>query len=236
MSAAARAAVIRFRGAPDGLTAVVPGTAFGRRGLLRVGPARKGQEATEFTVHATALEGVTHLQLALPTTTPAGKVEAKLVLADGEIDAILEIDPLTDVDVFPDTLRLSGKPKDRVSVEITVVNRGNVDAEVRGAYVFGLFAVDGAERAVHRALSAKSVEGRGRVDTLADSLAEEHGGIVRVKVEEGAGPLGPGEARAVRAQLTLPESLRPGRTYSGTWPIEDARYYVRLQVTEEVVK
>jgi hypothetical protein len=53
---------------------------------------------------------------------------------------------------------------------------------------------------------------------------------VRVAIREGAGPLEPGAMRELRATLRVSDHLKPGRTYWGTWPLLNLKYYVRVFV------
>jgi hypothetical protein len=38
----------------------------------------------------------------------------------------------------------------------------------------------------------------------------------------------PGESRTLALTLALPDRLRAGHTYWGTWPLDYLRYYVRV--------
>jgi hypothetical protein len=168
------------------------------------------------------------LRLHLPRNTPPGTYEGTLRVGAREEPVVVTVDPEVFLRLLPDRLVFEAAPGAHVPFDLTFLNLGNVPVDVRGAYAFGLFDVSGAERAIAKMATAKSVEGHGRVDILADALAEEHGGLVRVKVESGAGALSPGETRDVKVTIHVPDRIRSGQTYWGTWPIHNMRYYVRI--------
>ncbi len=81
-----------------------------------------------------------------------------------------------------------------------------------------------------RALRAKLGEGEQRVDRFFEELVESHGGQGRVTVIEGAGRLEPGQSRALRCGLDVPELAKPGRTYTGGWEPAWAGHLLVLEV------
>jgi hypothetical protein len=225
---------LRFRGTPGSLAAAVrdPDT-IPRRVPVRVamgGDAKKG--ASDLVVRATRIEGDMMLQMALPARTPPGTYEGTVDL-DGETRAVvIDVEPEVEIQVVPDQLTLQASPGDKVPVELTIANAGNVAVEIRGAYALGIFASGGLERALHRAYTDKLPDGTRRVDYLGDRLADEHGGIVRIAVDAGEGVIESGDVRTVTFNFHIPSGLQSGRTYTGTLPLHDVRYHVRLVVVE----
>jgi len=131
----------------------------------------------------------------------------------------------------PDRLALTGAAGARIAAALTVANLGNVAVTVRAAYAIGLFEVGGVDRAIGRSFGGDAATGERRIDSLVDAMADAHGGAMRVKVDSGSGEIAPGAWRTLGVTFTLPARLRAGVTYWGTWPLDYARYYVR--VTEE---
>jgi hypothetical protein len=134
--------------------------------------------------------------------------------------------------MYPPNLSLAGQPGGRIEVDLVVANVGNVGCELRELYVFGLFETQGVESAIGRSLRAELAENERRADRLVDELAASHGGLVRVSVLQGAGELAPQEVRDLRVAFHLPNELKTRRAYSGTIPIHNLRYYVRIEVAE----
>ena len=68
--------------------------------------------------------------------------------------------------------------------------------EVGRAHAFGVFDEGGVECAFGRAAVATLSPGERRIDRFADALAEMYGGLVRIFVDAGTGPVQPGAASA----------------------------------------
>jgi hypothetical protein len=226
---------LRFRGTPGSLSAALPrDEPTPRRFPVRVAltSEKKKKGAEPIVTRASRVENDLVLQMALPARTPPGTYEGTIEVEGEQRAVVIEVEPEIELQIVPDQLTLRAAPGDRVAVSLTIANAGNVAVDLRRAYAFGVFAAGGLERALHRTYVDERPEGERRVDYLFDRLAEEHGGVVRVAVEAGAGSLEPGEARDVRMNFHVPERLARGRTYSGTLPVHDLRYYVRLVLAE----
>jgi len=147
---------------------------------------------------------------------------------DGREHAVeIVVEPEVLLRLVPARLVFEASPGERVPFELTLVNSGNVAVDIRGAYAFGLFDVAGPERAIAR-LVADTKEGQRRVDAFADAVADEHGGLIRVKVDAGEGTIEPGAATELKITIHVPDRVRPGHTYWGTWPLHNLKYYVRI--------
>ena len=231
MSAAASTRTIRFRGTPGDLAAAV--SHAGRiPGRLPVRIILDPDDKEGYVAQAIRLEDDLVLQMTVPARTPPGTYRASIEV-DGETQsAEVIVEPEIEVQIVPDQLTFQAAPGRHVPVDLTIANAGNVAFELRKANAFGVFASGGLERALHRAYTDKRPDGERRIDYLGERLAEEHGGVVRVAVEEGAGMIEPGEARDVRFNFHVPSNLTVGRTYTGTLPIHDLRYYVRMIILE----
>ena len=235
---------LRFRGTPGDLTAAVSdpevtARRFPVRLALESSAAWRGQPPV--AARAFRMAGDMLLQMSLPARTPPGTYEGTIEVDGEEHAVVIEVEPEVELQLAPDQLTLRGAPGDRLSAELTVLNTGNTAAEIRRAYAAGLFAVGGVERALHRVYTerpqAAGDEGKGGheerpIDRLFGHFAEEHGGLLRIAVDDGAGDIEPGEARALRVTFAVPERLTRGRIYTGTWALHDLRYYIRLIVSD----
>ena len=94
----------------------------------------------------------------------------------------------------------------------------------------GIFMEGGVERALHRAYVGRLESGQRRVDALAENLARAHGGLVKMRVQEGAGEIAPGEVRQLAVALEVPADLEGGRVYGGNWELANLVYPVTLRV------
>ena len=172
----------------------------------------------------------TRLRFSLPESTPPGIYEGTMLI-EGQIYPInVEVVPHSYLVILPRQLSLELPPSREAIVDLMLANSGNVPCEIAKVYAFGIFDVDGAERSIGAAFRDSAAKGQGRLDRLLDEAADNHGGLVRVNIREGAGIIDPGAQRELRAALRFSDRLKPGHTYSGTWPLFNLKYYVRISV------
>jgi hypothetical protein len=179
-------------------------------------------------------EGLQEVRLTLPRHTPPGAYEGIVDTAEGERPVRIEVEPEIELDIVPGQLLLTGAPGERVSTELTLSNLGNVTVEIRRAYQLGLYAIGGLERAIRRAF-AEPGEAQG-ANRVFDHMADEHGGLVRIEVGEGAGDLEPGMVRDLSVTFRIPDGIDPDRIYAGTWALYDLRYYVQVMPSRATSK
>ena len=127
----------------------------------------------------------------------------------------------------PRRLSVEVAPGGTASVELTILNTGNVPRDLSGASTFCIFDGQGTEHAFWAALATDPPEGKQRIDVLLDDLAESHGGLVTARVEKGAA-VEPGESRDVRLTLRFSDRLQPGKRYAGSWRVDGLRIPVRV--------
>jgi hypothetical protein len=175
-------------------------------------------------------DGASHVRLSLPPTTPPGTYEGNLRAGTLQLPMSVEVEPYPSLRLAPAQLVLEAEPNATADAHVTALNDGNVPLEIPRASAFGLFDVEGAERGVRAAFTGTPARGRTRLDHLVEELADNHGGLVRVQVAEGAGSLDPGEVRPLLLRLRFSDTLERDRTYSGTWSLHTLRYYVRVTV------
>ena len=144
--------------------------------------------------------------------------------------ARVEVDAAPALRVIPEQLRLRAHPGDQVATDLTLLNQGNVPVDLRRVQPFGIFLAGGLERALRRAYVDKLSKGERRVDVIADNLAEAHGGLVKMKLQNGYGALAPGELRSLEVMLELPAGLAAGSTYAGNWELAGLVYPVTVTV------
>jgi hypothetical protein len=219
---------VKFRGTPRALVAAVGQAAAERGGVhaVRFDAAATGR-ARALDAVAVSVAADPIVRLNLPSDTPPGTYSARMNIGGRDQAVEIVVEPEIVLRLLPARLVFDARPGERVPFELTLMNTGNVAVELRSAYAFGVFDVAGPERAIGKMVGEVG-EGKRRIDVLADAVAEEHGGLVRVKVEKGAGEIVPGTSQDLAVTIYVPERLRPGHTYWGTWPIHNLKYYVRI--------
>ncbi len=178
-------------------------------------------------------ETATWVRFSLSLTTPAGTYPGEVRLADATYPIVVDLEGKAALHLSPRNLTLTSRAGANITVDLTAANTGNAPGLIPETGRFGLFPAQALERSIAEAVSAPAAEGRARVDTLMNKMADEHGGFVRLKVAEGAGPLGPGEFRNLKVKLRLPDALKRGQSYSGSWMIEKFRFRIWVDVSAQ---
>jgi hypothetical protein len=230
-------APLRFRGTPRTLEALAPLAVDMPADTTLVLEAAGGRAAAPIAPVALQAEaagaGATWLRFDLPQSTPPGTYKGGVKIGQDRYPVTIEVQPLPDLDVTPSQLNLTVAPGASETVELTLVNNGNVPVTIERAYAFNLLEPDAIEAAVHGALREPGRSGDERLHRFAEQLAERHGGLVRVAVEAGAGTLDPGEFREIRAVLRFGKELRQGAIYTTTWAIANLNLWIEVAVKAE---
>jgi hypothetical protein len=237
------ATLIRFRGSPSYVQALTPlvfqdvvATGIPRLDLkLPQSDTKSDAKAEPLNLQAEgAGQSATWLRFSMPEATPPGTYEGTVLIGAERYPSVVEVDARSLIVISPAHLLLQGAPGDELTANLSVINSGNIPCEIPKAQKIGLLDMVGAERAVGIALRGGVQRGEERVAMFAEELAKSHGGRIALNVEEGAGTLAPGEFRHLSVTLRLPDNLKPGRTFGGTWMLLNLSYYVEVQVTEGI--
>lgn len=222
---------LRFRGIPQSLTGVVPDRDDGD---LDVGVSFRRPGADEPEEVAVSYDPDPRvLRLSLPSDVGPGTYAGTLRMGTGERAVELEVEAAPGLRVIPEQLRIGARPGQTVDVELVLLNHGNVPVEVRRTQAIGIFMQGGVERALHRAYVEKLEKGQRRVDVLAETLAEAHAGLVKMRLRKGYGSVAPGELRQLAASLDVPAGAAAGRTYGGNWELANLVYPVTITVLDD---
>lgn len=155
-------------------------------------------------------------RLRLARSTPPGHYLATLRSADGSAREIaIDVEPRQRLRVKPNALRFRGTPESAVSATLSIENRGNVAVEIAETQVSGVFDDNGIEDALASVYRLETDDVQKIVGQLFKRLREAHGGLMKLRVTEGAGTLGLGERRNVTFETVLAAKLRGGHRYHG---------------------
>jgi hypothetical protein len=220
---------IVFRGPPNRLATLLPPA--GAAGKETEAPAAtlRGAEVRALSVResARAGAGARRATLRLPRTTPPGTYRGSAEIAGEQVSIVAEVEGRPRFEADPRRIELEAGPGETATVDVALVNTGNVPFDLSGASEFCLFDGRGVEHAFWAALAAEPPKGKQRIDVLLDDLAESHGGLVAVKVANG-GVIEPGESRDVKLTLRFSDRLHSGKRYAGSWRVEGLRIPVRV--------
>jgi hypothetical protein len=230
-------ATIHFRGAPTDIEGLVP-IAF--QDVVSVGlpllymsmPQSKNQGEPFSAQVESAGQSATLLRFSLPETPP-GTYEAMTLIGTNRYATVIEVVARPLLVVSPSHLSLQSSPGSETDADLSIVNAGNVTCDIPKALKLGLLDQRGPERAFGMALREHAKDGYERINRFTEELANSHSGQVSVVVQEGSGPLGPGELRRLRISLRVPDRLKAGQLYSGTLMLLNLSYYIEIQVISE---
>jgi hypothetical protein len=206
----------------------VPGN---QRQAIAVEVALPGMDSAQPVRALTAPVGQTHtrVRLMLAASTPPGTYHATVHTPGGDVAAVALVQERPYLTLTPSLLRLAVPPGGEADQHITAYNAGNTPCEIRRAYAFGLFESAGLDRAVGAGLQA-DVSGLDRLATMVDSVADSHGGLVRVTVRDGTGVLDPEEARQLVTAWRFSDRLKAGAEYFATWRLYNLSMAVLVDV------
>lgn len=227
---AAERSLVLFRGVPSNLTGVLRVRANSDSEIiLLVTGLSEAKEPVEVAVQADSDPRI--LRIFLPPDTVPGTYAAVLSVDGSDRGARVDVEPSPHLRVFPEQLRIIARAGEDVPRSLTMLNAGNVAIEIRKVQAFGVILSGGIERALRRAYVTRLVPEQRRIDVIADSLAEAHGGLVKMALSAGAGTLAPGEVRTIDVSVRLPDDLTSGGEYTGNWELAGLVYPVTIQVT-----
>lgn len=227
-----------FRGPPDRLASVlqvagaqVAGAGGARQAAREPAASLRGAEVRGLTVRTLERSGLDarRATLRLPRSTPPGTYQGSAEIEGQKIPIVAEVEERPRLEAEPRRVSVEVAPGGTATVDVTILNTGNVPCDLSGASTFCIFDGQGTEHALWAALTTDPPEGKQRIDVLLDDLAESHGGLVTMRVERSAA-IKPGESRDVRLTLRFSDRLTPGKRYGGSWRAAGLRIPVRVTI------
>jgi hypothetical protein len=219
-------------GPPDAVEGVVP-IAPQRRRSIAVKTPKKGEwpgRAPRRMLTSPLTDEASVVRLILPTSTPPGTYSIQLECDGTVIDADVVVEPESRLTVRPPVLRVAGRRREGVTVDLEVTNGGNRSIQLGQRHAFGVLETNGIDAAIGAALRPRKTT-RSRWDIFADELAEHRGGLARLLLPA-LEPLEPGATIRTTATIRLHDHAVPGHEYHGLWRLEDARVPVYIRMTK----
>ena len=222
---------INLRGSPARLAAVF------RSPQTIPGPLPVSLELPEAAIQKAPLmaqvlpigeKGAAAVRLRLPKSTPPGTYRGTVQVGDREHPIVVDVEPRARLRIYPKRTSMRAHPGEKASLDLTLVNGGNISCEVPKTSAFGLFEKHGLDRAIGYAFRAELETGERRIDRILEKAREGYGGVVKLQIQKGAGELKPGDVRDLHGVLHIPAQVRPGRFYSGTWSLYNLNYLIEI--------
>ncbi|MCV3273970.1 COG1470 family protein [Roseobacter sinensis] len=207
-------------------------------GVLKLGGALKKEMGAELRARLLPRKGQTRIAARIGRSAPPGVHKATLVTEDGEYPVTVDVPVREKLRLAPRSVSLTGRPGDRLKVQFTVANRGNVPLPVPAGGVGGLFASDGLAGAFSAAYGAEAEAPLEVFGEFILGLRRSYLGLMRLKLTaQDKGELAPGAQRDLAGEFTLPEPLNPatqlgaGRRFHTTIVMPHLRLVARLTLS-----
>jgi hypothetical protein len=166
----------------------------------------------------------------LRATTPPGTYAAKLESEDQVLPVTIEVTAAPGLTVTPGTVGFAALAGAATRARVAMSNRGNTDVVVPARGFAGLYDDDGIELAFAETYRQPMDEPARLPGFWLSRLREGHGGLLRLDVVDGSGPLIPGESRMITVATTLSDHLRSGHSYHGFWKVGPLKLAVAVAV------
>ena len=220
-----------FRGAPIRLTATSVEFGQAPKSGLAFFPGAAPLPLRIKTMRETN-PAVTLLSFRLPRTTSPGHYDGKVELGGSEMPIKIEVQARPQMKFYPPWLSLTAHPDERLEINVSALNQGNVKVPIERKSTFCLLEPRGVDVAIYHALTEEPPPDQRRRDRAAEGIAESHGGLVRATVREGAGDLAPGEVRELLVEVHFSDRVKPRRTYYGAWFLGESGLGIQVEGTK----
>lgn len=173
-----------------------------------------------------------NLKARLPAETPPGKYKAAIKCETKKFDVDIEVQEKVRLKIDPINIHLTGKPCEKVVITFVFTNKGNVAINIPEKSIVGVYDDDGVESAFASAYKMDSNDFMELMQKFIEKLRSGHGGLLKVRVLEGAGKLAPDTRHSVRTEFQIPDGAKRGHKYHGVWSVGPAEYAITLTVTK----
>jgi hypothetical protein len=173
-----------------------------------------------------------NVELSLHPATAPGIYSAAIEYPRGSVTpATVQVFENRQTRLHPATIPLTVELGEKLSVEVSAKNLGNVETTIARGVVVSLRAADESwHQHLHRAAAGSGEQGHGPVlDEFVKRMGENELRPTRAKVTAGAGPLAPMASRLLRVELTVPASLAKGRSYFAVLRLGDGQLTFALR-------
>jgi hypothetical protein len=166
--------------------------------------------------------------------TPPGTYETEIVCDDQREIAIIHVLENPDFDIAPSRIIWRGGGGDRLSHVLVLRNHGNVSHTLHEVGMIWLEEQDWVGRTFVYSLrdaAEKEKEHQAFLDRVLEQFKKSMVHTVQVSLTYDKAELKPGDTRQVMLDITLPDSLKKGRTYFGFVKLMGKRLWVEVRCT-----
>ncbi len=204
-------------------------------GLKDEAPAFQGLEEVKIKTRLTPqVRSSQPAHFSIDRHTPPGTYETDIVCDDQRVPAIVHVLENPEFEVVPSRVVWRGGGGDRLTQALVIRNRGNVSHTLHDIGMVWLEEQDWVGRTFVYALreAAEKTEGhQAFLDQVLEQFKKTMVHTVQVSLSYDDADFKPGDTRQVMLDITLPGSLKKGRTYFGFIKLMGKRLWVEVRCT-----
>jgi len=195
-------------------------------------PAALSKDGEPEKVQAGVLQraGGVHVHAQLAPDTPPGEYPTQMQIDGATHEVTLRVEAAPRLRARPNRSVFGGHPGGAAKATVTLVNLGNVSIDIPDVAVVGMYDNDGLEEAFAGVYRQESNDPLFLIGHLIRGLREGSGGLLKLRLDPGAGELAPGAERVVTFKTNLPEKLKPGHSYHGVWKLGPMHHSIGINV------
>lgn len=191
-----------------------------------------GSQKRSFRIRKDEEGVIKQVKIRLPEATPPGNYKGTIKSGEQEFPVSIRVNEKMRLQISPVTLHISGKPAEKVQVQLLLTNKGNVPIEIPERDAIGIYDDDGLEVAFATSYRMDTDDPLVLLKTFIGKLREGHGGLLKIRVLAGAGILPPASQKCLTVEIALPEKIKANHNFHGVWSFGSDEYALTLTVTK----
>ncbi|WP_298918677.1 hypothetical protein [uncultured Roseobacter sp.] len=211
--------------------------------VLKLSGDMKKAVGAEVKARLLPRKGKTRISTRIGLDAPPGTHKAVLATEGGDIPVSIVVAPKKRLRLLPSSVEITGRPGDKIRVDLKVANLGNTDMALPAGGIAGLFASDGLAGAFSAAYGSATEAPLEVFGEFIDGLRRSHLGLVRLRlIDKVKSPLKPGDKRDLIGEFSLPEpqnektQIGAGRRFHATFVMDRLRLVMRLTLSAPIKK
>jgi hypothetical protein len=175
---------------------------------------------------------IKQVKIRLPEATPPGRYAGTLKSGQQEFPIAIDVQEKQRLQIAPASLQLHGKPGEKIYAQLLLINKGNVSINIPERDVVGIYDDDGMEVAFAATYRLETDDPLVLLKNFVGKLREGHGGLLKIRVSEGAGELPPATQKSITLEINFSEAAKANHQYHGVWSLGPVEYALTLAVSK----
>ena len=175
---------------------------------------------------------IKQVKIRLPEATPPGRYAGTLKSGQQEFPIAIDVQEKQRLQIAPVSLQLRGKPGEKIHAQLLLINKGNVSINIPERDVIGIYDDDGMEVAFAATYRLETDDPLVLLKSFIGKMREGHGGLVKIRVSEGAGALPPATQKSIALEISLSDTAKANHQYHGVWSLGSVEYALTIAVNK----